>query len=157
MEYRVRGLLAFLPDGTMETRNRRGIARDWLRGDAFEAGLRRLAQRLPILWEGTVLGSVLIADRVAGTMAALHGSRYRSQLRFLVFDVPILAGADLRGLAWHDPAARTSRPAFDVPFELSPVVEPDPALGDAGMSTTPPATESANAATPQPNSNASAP
>src|SRR5712691_1662248 len=47
----VRGLLVFLPDGTMETRNRRGIRRDWLRGDGFESGLRRLAQRLPILWD----------------------------------------------------------------------------------------------------------
>jgi hypothetical protein len=42
----VRGLLAFLPDRTMETRNRRGIRRDWLRGDPFGGGLRRLAQRL---------------------------------------------------------------------------------------------------------------
>jgi hypothetical protein len=57
----VRGLLAFLPDGTMETRNRRGIRRDWLRGDGFHAGLRRLAQRLPILWDGTVLDGELIA------------------------------------------------------------------------------------------------
>jgi ATP-dependent DNA ligase len=73
----VRGLLAFLSDGMMETRNRRGIRRDWLRGDGFEAGLRRLAQRLPILWDGTVLDGELIAGRFAGTMAALHGSRRR--------------------------------------------------------------------------------
>ena len=71
----VRGLLAFLPDGTMETRNRSGIRRDWLRGDGFDAGLRRLAQRLLILWDGTVLDGELIADRFAGTMAALQGSR----------------------------------------------------------------------------------
>jgi hypothetical protein len=84
----VRGLLAFLPDGTMETRNRRGIRRDWLRGDSFEIGLRRLAQRLPILWDGTVLDGELMA--VAGTMAALHRSRqFRDQLRFVVFDVPL--------------------------------------------------------------------
>jgi hypothetical protein len=65
----VRGLLAFLPDGTMETRNRRGIRRDWLRGDGFETGLRGLAQRLPILCNGTVLDGELIASRFAGTMA----------------------------------------------------------------------------------------
>jgi ATP-dependent DNA ligase len=89
----VRGLLAFLPDQNIETRNRRGVRRDWLRGDAFEAGLRRLAGRLPILWDGTVLDGELIAGRFAGTMAALHGShRFRAQLRFVVFDVPFLAG-----------------------------------------------------------------
>lgn len=87
-----RGLVAFVPRGIMETRNRRGVRRDWLRGDGFEAGLRRLAQRLPILWDGTVLDGELIAGRFAGTMAALHGSaRHRDQLRFVVFDVPYRA------------------------------------------------------------------
>jgi ATP-dependent DNA ligase len=47
-----RGLLVFLPGGTMETRNRRGQARDWHRYRPFAAGLRRLAQRLPILCAG---------------------------------------------------------------------------------------------------------
>jgi hypothetical protein len=36
-------------------------------------GLRRLADRLPISWHGTVLDGELIADRLAGTMAALLG------------------------------------------------------------------------------------
>ena len=35
----VRGLVVYGPDG-LETRNRSGIRRDWLRGDGFEAGLR---------------------------------------------------------------------------------------------------------------------
>jgi ATP-dependent DNA ligase len=41
----VRGLVVYQPDGSIETRNRRGERRDWLRRDAFEAGLRRLANR----------------------------------------------------------------------------------------------------------------
>jgi hypothetical protein len=40
----VRGLVVFDSDGTLQTRNRRGIRRDWLRGDAFEQGLRRLRE-----------------------------------------------------------------------------------------------------------------
>jgi hypothetical protein len=51
----VRGLVVYQHGGTIDTRNRRGERRDWLRGDAFEGGLRRLADRMPILWHGTVL------------------------------------------------------------------------------------------------------
>ena len=45
----VRGLVVYQPERILEMRNRRGDRRDWLRGDAFEAGLRRLADRLPNL------------------------------------------------------------------------------------------------------------
>jgi hypothetical protein len=44
------------PGRLLETRNRTGQRRDWLRGDGFEGGLRRLADLLPILRQGTVLG-----------------------------------------------------------------------------------------------------
>jgi ATP-dependent DNA ligase len=129
----VRGLVVYQPDGSIETRNRRGERRDWLRRDAFEAGLRRLANRLPILWYGTVLDGELIAGRFAGTMAALLGSkRHRDRLRFVAFDVPILAGVDLRSLPWHDRRERLEllAQAFDLPLELSPLVEPSRALVD---------------------------
>jgi bifunctional non-homologous end joining protein LigD len=122
----VRGLVVYDVD-RLETRNRRGVARDWLRGDAFEAGLRRLADRLPILWHGTILDGELTAARFAGTMAALYGSkRYRPDLRYVVFDVPFLAGVDLRPLPWEERRARLEllAQAFDVPFELSPIVQP---------------------------------
>jgi bifunctional non-homologous end joining protein LigD len=127
----VRGLIAFLPEGTVEARNRRGIRRDWLRGDGFEAGIRHLASRLPILWDGTVLDGELIADRFSGTMAALHGSaRHRLSLRFVVFDVPYLASVDLRPLSWQDRRDRLEllAQAFEPPYELSPVVTPEPSL-----------------------------
>jgi ATP-dependent DNA ligase len=130
----VRGLVVYQPDGTIETRNRRGERRDWLRGDAFEGGLRRLADRLPILWHGTVLDGELIADRFAGTMAALLGSkRHRDQLRFVVFDVPVLAGVDLRSLPWQERRERLEllAQAFDVPLELSPLVEQSRGLVEA--------------------------
>jgi bifunctional non-homologous end joining protein LigD len=127
----VRGLVVYQPDGSIETRNRRGERRDWLRGDAFEHGLRRLADRLPILWQGTVLDGELIADRFAGTMAALYGSkRHRDRLRFVAFDVPVLAGVDLRPLPWQERRARLELlgHGFESPIELSPLVEPSVAL-----------------------------
>jgi ATP-dependent DNA ligase len=129
----VRGLVVYGPDG-IETRNRRGERRDWLRRDGFERGLRRLADRLQILWRGTVLDGELTAGRFSTTMAALYGSKaHRDALRFVVFDVPILAGVDLRQLPW---AGRRERlellaAAFDVPVELSRVVEPSTGLAEA--------------------------
>src|SRR5688572_26980886 len=87
----VRGLVVYMPDRTIKMRNQRGERRDWLRGDDFEAGLRRLAERLPNLWGGTVLDGELTAGQFAGTMPALLGSkRHRPSLRFVVFDVPVL-------------------------------------------------------------------
>jgi ATP-dependent DNA ligase len=127
----VRGLIVFRPDRVVETRNRRGQTRDWQRHRPFAAGLRGLAQRLPILWEGTVLDTELIAGQFAGTMAALQGSaRHGDALRVHVFDAPMLAGVDLRPLPWQ---ARRERlellsQAFEDPYRLVPVVQPDPAL-----------------------------
>lgn len=129
----VRGLVIYQPGRVLEMRNRRGEKRDWLRGDAFEAGLRRLADCLPNLWEGTVLDGELTAGRFAGTMSALLGSkRFRPSLRFVVFDVPVLLGADLRVLAWQERRDRLEllARAFEVPLELSPLVEPSVGLVD---------------------------
>jgi ATP-dependent DNA ligase len=127
----VRCLLTFQPDETIETRNRHGLRRDWLRGDAFEEGLRKLPAHLPILWRGTVLDGELTAGRFQWTMAAILGSKqFRPGLLFVVFDVPVLAGTDLRELPWQDRRDRLellSR-AFDVPYELSPVIEPSVAI-----------------------------
>ncbi len=127
----VRGLVVFTPEHVVETRNRRGERRDWQRHPGFARGLRRLPTRLPILWDGTVLDGELIADRFAGTMAALHGSAtHGDRLRFVVFDIPVLAGVDLRRLPWRERRARLEllAAAFDVPFELSPLVEPSSSL-----------------------------
>jgi bifunctional non-homologous end joining protein LigD len=56
--------------------------------------------------------------------------RFRPSLRFVVFDVPVLAGVDLRELPWQDRRDRfelLSR-AFEPPYELSPVIEPSMGL-----------------------------
>ena len=127
----VRGLVVYQPGRVLEMRNRRGQKRDWLRGDAFEAGLRRLADRLPNLWQGTVLDGELTAGRFEGTMSALLGSkRFRPSLRFVVFDVPVLLGTDLRGLPWEERRDRLEllARAFEEPLELSPLVEPSVSL-----------------------------
>jgi ATP-dependent DNA ligase len=127
----VRGLVIYQPGRILEMRNRRGERRDWLRGDAFETGLRRLGGRLPNIWEGTVLDGELTAGRFEGTMAALLGSkRYRADLRFVVFDLPFLVGADLRGWSWQDRRDRLEllAQAFEVPMDLSPLVEPSTSL-----------------------------
>jgi hypothetical protein len=61
------------------------------------------ADRLPNLWQGTVLDGELTVGRFEGTMSALLGSkRFRPSLRVVVFDVPVLLGADLRGLPWQE-------------------------------------------------------
>jgi bifunctional non-homologous end joining protein LigD len=63
----------------------------------------------------------------------MGSKRYRADLRFVVFDVPVLAGVDLRDLSWQDRRERLEllAQAFDVPLELSPLVEPRVALVDA--------------------------
>jgi bifunctional non-homologous end joining protein LigD len=127
----VRGLIVFRPDRVVSTRNRRGQIRDWQGHPAFAAGLRRLALRLPILWHGTVLDAELIAARFAGTMAALQGSaRHGDALRVHVFDVPMLAGVDLRPLPWQERRERLEllAKAFEPPYVLVTVVQPDKSL-----------------------------
>jgi ATP-dependent DNA ligase len=88
----VHGLLVFDGDD-LALHDRRAERRDWLRGDTFEAGLRRLTAKLPILTRGTVLDGELTMGRFGTTMSALMESkRWRPDLRFVVFDVPVLAG-----------------------------------------------------------------
>jgi bifunctional non-homologous end joining protein LigD len=127
----VRGLLEYLDDGRLEMRNRRGEWRDWLRSDEFAAGIRRLGARLPLVWRGTILDGELTTGRFATTMSALQGSsRHRPSLRFVVFDVPVLAGVDLRRLPWRERRDRLEllAQAFEVPVVLSRLVEPSVGL-----------------------------
>ena len=58
---------------------------------------------------------------------------WRCESRFVVFDVPILLGVDLRSLPWQDRRERLEllAQAFDVPLELSPIVEPSVGLVEA--------------------------
>jgi ATP-dependent DNA ligase len=64
-------------------------------------------------------------------MSALFGSkRFRPSLRFVVFDVPVLLGTDLHELPWQERRQRLEllARAFDVPLELSPLVDPSVSL-----------------------------
>jgi ATP-dependent DNA ligase len=106
--------------------------RGWLRDQPLARELRRLGRRLPILHDGTVLDGELVADRFAGTMAALQGSkRHGEALGFVVFDVPYLAGVDLRAMPWHERRSRLEllARAFEDRVVLSPLVEACEALG----------------------------
>jgi Protein of unknown function (DUF2652) len=60
-------------------------------------------------------------------MAALTGSkRFRDDLHFIVFDVPYLAGVDLRHLPWTERRERLEllARAFELPYQLSPLAQP---------------------------------
>jgi bifunctional non-homologous end joining protein LigD len=127
----VRALVVYLPGGRLETRNRRGQRRDWLRHRPFADGLRRLADRLPILWQGTVLDGELTAGTFQTTMAALFGAKkHADSLRLVVFDLPVLAGVDIRDEPWIERRTRLELLAtgFDQPLVLSPLVQPSQAL-----------------------------
>ena len=57
----------FAPGGDLETRNRRGERRQWLREQPLAVELRRLGRRLPILHDGTVLdGELAFVSRTLG-------------------------------------------------------------------------------------------
>jgi hypothetical protein len=71
----VRGLIVYRPDRRIEARNRSGRSRDWFRHRPFAQGIRALADRLPILWDGTALDGELTAGRFAWTMAAASTRR----------------------------------------------------------------------------------
>jgi bifunctional non-homologous end joining protein LigD len=127
----VRGFLVFRDERVLETRNRRGEVRDWFRREPAATAFGAIGSRLPILWRGTVLDGELTAGRFSTTMAALTGSKeHMANLHFVVFDAPVLAGVDLRSQPWE---ARRERlellaRAFQIPYELSPIVEPSEAL-----------------------------
>jgi ATP-dependent DNA ligase len=55
---------------------------------------------------------------------------HRDRLRFVVYDVSVLAGVDLRPLSWQDRRQRLEllAQALDVPLELSPLIQPSTAL-----------------------------
>ena len=69
---------------------------------------------------------------LAASVRRSRPPRFGPLLRLVVFDVPVLAGVDLRSLPWEERRGRLELlgSAFDVPFELSPVVEPSAALAE---------------------------
>ena len=126
----VRGLVAFLPDRTVETRNRRGVVE--IGSAVTTSNAASGASRSDYRSCGTAPSS-MASSSPAGSRGRWPRSTARDELRFVVFDVPFLAGADLRRLPWEERRERLEllAQAFDVPFELSPVVTPDPSLVEA--------------------------
>ncbi len=121
----VRGLVTFDEDRRLGTRNRRGEPRQWLRGQPLEDSLRRLGNRLRILWHGTVLDGELVAldderpsfPRLSNRI--LHGHDGIA-VTYVIFDVlvsdgvstmaqpyeerrAILSHLELNGTAWCTP------------------------------------------------------
>jgi bifunctional non-homologous end joining protein LigD len=65
--------------------------------------------------------------RAVRASGRLYGSkRHGDALRYVVFDMPVLAGVDLRALPWEDRRERLEllAAAFEPPVYLSPLVEP---------------------------------
>ena len=78
----VRGLVAFAPGGHLETRNRRGERRQWLRAQPLAHELRRLGRRLPVLHDGTVL----MANSGAREQLRNDGEGHRPRIAGPTFD-----------------------------------------------------------------------
>jgi hypothetical protein len=131
----VGGLVVYQPDGTIETRNRRGERRDWLRGDAFEGGMRR-ASRIDSRSSGTERPSTVswspvgsparwlpcMAPSATATSSGLLSLTSRCSPGSISVRCPgRTAGERLELLAQ----------AFDLPLELSPLVEPSRGLVEA--------------------------
>ncbi len=58
-----------------------GENRQWLRGQPLEGALWRLGNRLPILWQGTVLDGELVADRIVGAGHSVNQLSPEFQIR----------------------------------------------------------------------------
>jgi ATP-dependent DNA ligase len=99
-----RALVALLPGGRIEIRNRHGQNKGRVANTpAIEAQLRALAAQSPELWAGTLIDGELVADTFAQT-AHLLGSAGQTEggLRLMAFDLPYLAGTDLRDRPWTE-------------------------------------------------------
>lgn len=118
-----RALIAFCPDYHLEVRNRYGEDKGRIGNIPFiEAELRRMGALMPGLWDGTLIDGELVGRSWEETAHLLGAAgRIDSGLRFMAFDLPYLAGADLRG---RDYEARRS----ELTGIMTPIVEV-PTLG----------------------------
>lgn len=124
----VRALITFLPDKTIVIRNRYGENKGRLSNTPrLEAALRELAEWVPGLWQGSVIDGELVGKTWNETMHLLGGAgRNESGLRFVSFDLPYLAGEDLRSLTWTERRTRLELVArhFAEPIELVGLLQP---------------------------------
>jgi ATP-dependent DNA ligase len=90
-----RALIAFLPGGRIEIRNRYGEAKG-RQGPQIIATLAPLGKQIPSLYAGTVLDGEIAAATWNQTMHLLASGEEGNV--FHVFDLPVYAGTDLRTL-----------------------------------------------------------
>jgi hypothetical protein len=95
-----RGLVSILPGGRFEIRNRDGVNTGRIENTpGLRAALVALVDKVPALATGTLLDGELVGrswNETATLLSAKGGSD--KGLRYVVFDVPWLAGRDLRAL-----------------------------------------------------------
>ena len=96
-----RALIAISPDRSIAIRNRHGEDKGRI-GNAphLEAALRALADRIPQLYEGTLIDGELVGEDWAETAHLLGAAgKTDTRLRFVAFDLPFARGVDLRALS----------------------------------------------------------
>jgi hypothetical protein len=99
-----RGLVSILPGGRFEIRNRDGVNTGRIENTpGLRAALMALVAKAPSLAAGTLLDGELVGrswNETATLLSAKGGSD--AGLRYVVFDVPWLAGRDLRALSLRE-------------------------------------------------------
>ena len=112
-----RGLVAILPGGRFEIRNRDGISTGRIENTPrLVAALKALVARRPSLAAGTLLDGELVGKSWAETASLLSRSGgSEAGLRYVIFDVPFLEGRDLRAQPFSARRAELEKlaPAFD--------------------------------------------
>ena len=98
-----RALIAFLPGGRIEIRNRYGEVKG-RQGPQIVAALTTLAKALPELYAGTILDGEIAGATWNQTMRLLASGEAGNI--FHVFDLPVYAGTDLRALPLRERLAR---------------------------------------------------
>lgn len=98
-----RALISMTADRTIAIRNRHGEDKGRIANTPhLEAALRALGDRHPELWSGTLFDGELVGRSWSDTAHLLGGAgRTDNSLRFVAFDLPWHAGADLRDLPLH--------------------------------------------------------
>jgi predicted DNA-binding WGR domain protein len=116
-----RALVAMLPGGRIEIRNRYGEVKG-RQGPQIVAALAELGKRIPALYNGTILDGEIAGATWNQTMVLLasgaDGNIYH------VFDLPVQAGVDLRPLPLRDRLVRLDALLTHLP--AGTVVRPTP-------------------------------
>jgi bifunctional non-homologous end joining protein LigD len=113
----MRALIAMGPAGDIAIRNREGADKGRIANTPdIAAALTRLANGDSSLWAGTVFDGELVGRSWNETMHLLGSAgRASTDLRYAIFDLPYLAGNDLRGLPWHERRARLEQVLRSLP------------------------------------------